>query len=148
MMKGKRVEIVGNRMYSVQEILATSVRGQTDIGGLASKDDRSASIMIWNYHDDDRQAVAEPIRVTMNGLPSGAVTVTHYRIDQEHSNSYEAWKKMGSPQQPTKVQIETLETAGHLKTLGKPDKKIVTSGELALNITLPRQGVSLLKLDW
>ena len=148
MMKGKRVEVVGNRMYSVQEILATSVRGQTDIGGLASRDDRSASIMIWNYHDDDRQAVAEPIRVTMNGLPSGAVTVTHYRIDQEHSNSYEAWKKMGSPQEPTKVQIETLETAGHLKTLGKPDKKIVTAGELALDITLPRQGVSLLKLDW
>ena len=148
MMKGNRVEVEGNRMYSVQDIVASSVRGQTDIGGLASKDEKSAAVMIWNYHDDDRLGDAEPIKVMLSGLPSGSVTVTHYRIDQEHSNSYEVWKKMGSPQNPTKAQITTLEAAGQLQTLGKPEKKAVSSGELILDIRLPRQGVSLLKIDW
>ncbi len=148
MMKGIRVEVEGSQMYSTKDILASSVRGQTDIGGLASKEERSAAVMIWNYHDDDKLAPAEPVQVTMNGLPVGPVTVTQYRIDQEHSNSYEVWKKMGSPQQPTKDQIAKLEYAGQLQTMGMPDKKVGKEGAIILDITLPRQGVSLLKIDW
>ena len=148
MMKGIRVGVEGSRMISTKDILSTSVRGQTDIGGLASKEGRSATVMIWNYHDDDKLAPAEPVQVTINGLPVGPVTVTQFRIDQEHSNSYEVWKKMGSPQNPTKDQIARLENAGQLQTMGKPDKKVLKEGALILDIALPRQGVSLLKLDW
>ena len=147
MMKGTRVAVEGSRMYSTTAILDSSVRRQTDIGGLASKDKRSAAVMIWNYHDDDRQAAAERIQVTVSGLPAGAVSLTQYRIDQEHSNSYEVWKKMGSPQNPTKDQIAKLENAGQLQTMGQ-DKKVVKMGTLLLDILLPRQGVSLLKIDW
>jgi xylan 1,4-beta-xylosidase len=148
-MKGKRVQVKGNRMYGVGEVADSSVgRAQTDIGGLASKDSRSASVMIWNYHDDDIQGDGEPVTVTMNGLPAGAVTLTEYRIDNTHSNSYEVWKKMGSPQNPTKEQIAQLEKAGQLQMLGQPSKQLVKGGMLNTKISLPRQGVSLLKADW
>jgi xylan 1,4-beta-xylosidase len=148
MMKGSRVAVTGSRMYPLQKILASSVREQTDIGGLASKDEHSAAVMVWNYHDDDKQAPAEPVQVSINGLPQGSCTITHYRIDSEHSNSYEVWKKMGSPQNPTPAQIATLEKAGQLQTLGKPVKKKAKAGSVVVDITLPRQGVSLLKLEW
>lgn len=148
MMKGKRVEVEGNRMYPLQRIVDSSVREHTDIGGLASKDERGAAIMIWNYHDEDKQAPSEQVQVTINGLPSGSVTITHYRIDHENSNSYEAWQKMGSPQNPSSDQIAALEKTGQLQQLRKPEKKRVTSGALLYNIGLPRQGVSLLKIDW
>jgi len=147
-MKGKRVQVDGNRMYDLQTFVDSSVRKGTDIGALASKDQKTAAVMVWNYHDEDKQAPAEPIQVTINGLPVPSVTLTEYRIDNTHSNSYEVWKGMGSPQNPTKEQIATLEQAGQLKTMGKPSKLKVIKGKAVITIQLPRQGVSLLKMDW
>jgi xylan 1,4-beta-xylosidase len=147
-MKGKRVEVQGNRMYDLKTFVDSSVRKQTDIGALATKDTKTAAVMVWNYHDEDKQASAEPVEVTINGLPAASVSLTEYRIDNEHSNSYEVWKGMGSPQNPTKEQIATLEKAGQLKTMGKSSKLKVTKGKAIVTIQLPRQGVSLLKMDW
>ena len=103
--------------------------------------------MVWNYHDEDKQEAAEEINLTIDGLTANAITVTEYRIDNEHSNSYESWKKMGSPQYPTAEQITTLEKAGQLQMMNKP-AKMKANSTMTLRIHLPRQGVSLLKLDW
>lgn len=149
MMKGMRVRVDGSRMNDLKNVLDSSVRGaQTEIGGLAAKDKRSAAVMIWNYHDEDIQSPGEPVQVTIHGMTAPAATVTQYRIDSEHSNSYEVWKKMGSPQQPTAAQIKELEKAGQLQTGGKPEKIKSSAGTAVVNISLPRQGVYLLKLDW
>jgi xylan 1,4-beta-xylosidase len=148
MMKGIRVETESNRMYHLQKILDSSVRGNTDIGALASKDKTAAAIMVWNYHDEDKQAEGEKIDITINNLPAKKCILTHYRIDNEHSNSYALWKKIGSPQNPTATEIKELETAGQLHTLGKPESVKITAGKAIIAISLPRQGVSLLKLDW
>lgn len=148
-MGGNRVEATSNRMYPLKLIMDSSVRGkQTDIGVLATKDKRSAGVMIWNYHDLDIQGKAEKIAVTINDIPSTKITVTHYRIDDQHSNSYEVWKKMDSPQNPTASQIKELEQAGQLETVSPPKVLLLKSSILAMDIDLPRQGVSLLKIDW
>lgn len=149
MMNGNRVQTIGNRMYGMKEVMDSSVRrASTDIGGMAVKDKRSAAVMIWNYHDLDIQSAGEPIAVTLNGLKAKNITLTEYRIDDTHSNSYEVWKKFGSPQNPTKQQIAQLEKAGQLQTAGKPQKLKVTNGTVNTSIVLPRQGVSLLQVKW
>lgn len=148
-MGGSRVEVTSDRMYPLEKVLASSVRGEkTDIGALASKDAKTAAIMVWNYHDDDKQGEAEPISLSIKNIPAKKVRVNHYRIDNEHSNSYEVWKKMGSPQNPTQEQISKLEKAGQLATLGPPEKLKVTNGLIKINMDLPRQGVSLIQLLW
>jgi xylan 1,4-beta-xylosidase len=45
-------------------------------------------------------------------------------------------------------QIQQLEKAGQLQTTGKVEKINVSGGTAQINITLPRQGVSLLKMNW
>jgi xylan 1,4-beta-xylosidase len=136
-------------MYTVKTVADASVRSSnTDIGGLATIDKREAALMVWNYHDDDLQDAGKAVEIDMNDLPAKTVTVTQYRIDQQYSNSYEAWKKMGSPQKPTAEQIAELEKAGQLQMTAKPEKRLVKSGRLHTQITLPRQGVSLLKVSW
>jgi xylan 1,4-beta-xylosidase len=148
-MSGKRVEVQGSRMYPLKTVVDSSVRGpQTDIGALASKDNQSAAVMIWNYHDEDQQAPAEPVDLSISGLSAKKVRVTKYLIDDKHSNSYEAWKKMGSPQSPSAEQIKELEKAGQLETDGNPNDMITKNGQLTLNVSLVRQGVMLVKLDW
>ena len=74
--------------------------------------------------------------------------LTVYTIDNEHSNSYEVWKKMGSSQNPTAAQIAELEKAGQLETIGTPQKLAPKAGKLLVDISLPRQAVSLIKFDW
>ena len=147
MMKGKRVKATGNRMYDLKTFVDSGVRKQTDIGALAAKDKNSATIMVWNYHDEDKQEAAEEINIILDGLSTKTITVTEYRIDNEHSNSYEVWKKMGSPQKPTIDQVAKLEKAGQLQMLNQPAKMKVNKS-MSLKIHLSRQGVSLLKLDW
>jgi xylan 1,4-beta-xylosidase len=56
-------------------------------------------------------------------------------------------EKMGSPQNPTAEQITVLEKAGQLQMINKPVKMKATN-KMILKIQLPRQGVSLMKLDW
>ena len=148
-MKGKRVAVTGNQMYDLKTMVDSSVRrNYNDVGGLAAKEKKSATIMVWNYHDDDVMKPALPVAVSIDGLTVKTVTLTQYRIDDKHSNSYEVWKKMGSPQNPTATQIAALEKAGQLQTIGKPEKLKVINGKLAVNISLPQQAVSLLKIDW
>jgi len=148
MMKGKRVRVDGNRMYNTKAVIDSSVRGaKSDIGALASTDGQSVTIMIWNYHDDDIKEKAEQVQLTIKNLLMKTATLTHYRIDDEHSNAYEAWKKMGSPQNPDSAQIRELESAGQLQILGKPEKVNIKAGEYKWQLLLPRQGISLVKLD-
>jgi len=148
MMKGKRVAVTGNRMYSLKTFVDSSVRGKTDIGGLAARDNRTVTVMVWNYHDEDKVDEGENVELRISGLTASEVTFTEYRIDETHSNSYTAWKKMGSPQNPTGEQIIELEKSGQLQKMTEPKKIQTKKGTLNLTIKLPRQAVSLLKFDW
>ena len=55
---------------------------------------------------------------------------------------------MGSPQNPTNEQIKILEKSGQLQKVNSPDKSKVNNGSTMIQLSLPRQGVSLLRLDW
>jgi len=146
-MKGNRVEAISNRMYNLNSILDSSIRKPlTDIGVLATKADRTAAVMVWNYHDEDKTGSKDAVSISLNKLPTKTVTITQYCIDTENSNSYTAWKKMGSPQNPDAKQIAALEKSGQLKMMGKPIK--FNTGGGAFEMELARQGVALLKLDW
>ncbi|GEO09118.1 GH39 family glycosyl hydrolase [Segetibacter aerophilus] len=147
-MKGKRVFAESSRMYELKKVLDSSVRGQTDIGVLAAKDSKTAAVMVWNYHDEDRREAGTPIEITINNIPATHCRLTEYRIDEKHSNSYEVWKKMGSPQAPTTSQVKQLEKAGALQTVNGSQAIASKSGTALIKISLPRQGVSLLKLEW
>ncbi|MEO5999907.1 MAG: hypothetical protein ABIN89_23930 [Chitinophagaceae bacterium] len=148
MMKGNRVPVESNRMYPLKAVLDSSVRGQTDIGALVSKDKKTAAIMVWNYHDEDKQDAGEAIVIDVSNIPASKIKSTQYRIDSGHGNSYEVWKKMGAPQNPTAAQVATLEKAGQLQAMGKSENVTVKAGKAVIHIKLPRQGVALLKMDW
>ncbi len=148
MMPETRVEVKGGLAYDYIRVRDKSVRDEVDVNAFASKGAKSASVMVWHYHDDNIPGADAPVEVKLTGLPGKAIKLTHYRIDQKHSNSYEAWKQMGSPQSPTPAQITQLEKAGQLQQLAAPSRVKATKGETVLKFDLPRQGVSLLQLSW
>ena len=148
-MKGTRVKVSGNRMLNVSTIIDSGVKGPlSDIGAIASADKNAAVILCWNYHDDDLANDGELVAVNINGVPAKKIVLTQYAIDKEHSNSYEVWKKMGSPQNPTVKQINLLEQAGQLQAVGFPKNINVVNGKINLKVKLQRQAVVLLKIDY
>ena len=84
----------------------------------------------------------------LSAMPSGAVRVTHYRVDQRHSNAFMAWQEMGSPQHPTPEQYSELEKNGRLQLLVPVSSREVADGKVRFEFDLPRTGVSLLTLEW
>jgi xylan 1,4-beta-xylosidase len=150
MMQGNRVEVSKNLAYNYITIRDSSVRGEKpDINALAAMDTRTATIMVWNYHDNnDVTKPPSAVTVKMNGVPNGKVLLKHYRVDQHFSNAYEAWKLMGSPKSPDAEQYASLERTGQLQMLTSPVWMDVKNGQAILNMQLPAQGVSLLHLSW
>ena len=61
------------------------------------------------------------MKLTIEGNTRKKSQMFHYRIDQENSNSYTVWKRMGSPQNPTPQQYAELEKAGMLKMIQGPE---------------------------
>jgi xylan 1,4-beta-xylosidase len=147
-MTGSRVSTTSTGGLTLEEVHDKSVRGQPDVSALASRDRRSASVLVWNYHDDDLPAPASEVTLAIEGLPNGRPTVTHYRVDQDHSNAYTVWKTMGSPPHPSPSQRATLEKASAPQMLDRPQRMNVQNGRLTLTFSLPRQGVSLVTIDW
>ena len=88
------------------------------------------------------------VRVKLKGIPAERVMIRHYRIDEHHSNSYTVWREMGAPQQVTQEQYEELETSGQLELLTSPEWVSVKDGEAVLEVSMPRQAISLLQVNW
>jgi xylan 1,4-beta-xylosidase len=149
MMQGNRVNLTSSHGYDLRTAIDSSFRrSYSDINGFACKAGNNATVMLWNYHDDDVKVDGEAVSVKVKDLPAKKVLLYHYRIDGAHSNSYEQWKKMGSPQNPSEEQITALEKAGQLELLSSPEWITINNGEATINFVLPRQGVSLLKFEW
>jgi xylan 1,4-beta-xylosidase len=67
-------------------------------------------------------------------------------VDQEHANSYTAWKQMGSPASLTPDQERQLTQAGMLEpAVLKPQ---VSGATVRIPLGLERQGITLLRLSW
>ena len=140
----------GNLAYDFLKVKDQSVRGEySDVNAIASKTDNSISILVWNYHDkNDLNVLPSQVNIMIDNIPTTKVLSNHFRIDQEFSNSYALWKKMGSPQSPTKSQIDTLEKAGQLQLYTSPEWITLKDGNTNMEIELPIQAISLITLEW
>ncbi len=149
-MSGRRLAVESDGAVPLEEILRSGIRSNPDVFALASLDRNKLCVMAWHYHDDDVPGPEAEVQLTLTNLPlvSAGAKLRHFRIDEEHSNAFMAWRRMASPQQPTPAQIEQLEKAGQLATLGAPEAVRLENGEAVLKFKLPRQAVSLLQLVW
>jgi xylan 1,4-beta-xylosidase len=149
MMRGERVAVGGDQAYDAAGIMASGVRGaRTDINALASRDQRSIAVMVWNYHDDDVIDAGAPVELAIAGIPAKQVQLRHYRIDNDNSNSYSAWKRMGSPAHPNAAQVAELQKASELAQLGTAVTLQTPDGKATVRMQLPRQAVSLVTLSY
>ena len=149
-MGGQRVAVVNATALTLPDIHDQTQTQRPDIGALATVDAKAhtAAVLVWNYHNDDLPAPASEIELTLRGLPAASPKLQEFRVDHDHSNAYTAWQALGSPQDVSAAQRTTLEQAGQLALLAPATTVQTKNGQAVLHVTLPRQGVSLLRLSW
>ncbi len=147
MMHGERVKVSGNP-YPAQKVIDEGIRQRPDINAMACVDKNQMTILVWNYFDDDILGEVDDVELDIQNIPNGPVLMQHYRVDQEFSNSYTMWQKIGAPQQPTDEEFCEVEDAGQLKLLTSPMWITANKSVTKIKFSIPRQGVSLIKLEW
>jgi xylan 1,4-beta-xylosidase len=146
----QRVQVSSSAALPTSSVVADGVRGKPDVNAVATRKDREIDVFMWKYHDDDLPSPDSPVELAVDGLPASAsIALTeHFRIDATHSNAFEAWKRMGSPQPPSDTQYQQLQDAGQLQLLTSPSWKLVERGTVRLQFALPTQGLSLVRIAW
>lgn len=109
----------------------------------------TVAVLVWRHTDDQYQRDDAPSDVTLEitGLDADAYTLSHLRIDAEHSNSHTAWVTAGSPQLPTDEQLAAIKARQGLEEF-EPARRVETDGSAVnLSVSLPLPSVSLLVLE-
>jgi xylan 1,4-beta-xylosidase len=146
----QRLAVERNAALWLDAITRQGVREKPEVSALASREANQLSVLVWHYHDDDVPGPDAAVMLTLGGLPfaSGDARLQHFRIDQEHSNAFSVWQRMGSPQSPTPEQYVTLEKAGQLAALGPSETLRVEKRHGFIGVYPSAPGVSLLLLEW
>jgi xylan 1,4-beta-xylosidase len=150
LLDGERLEATSSAALDIDQVLDNGVRQKPDINVIATRSENAVEVLLWNYYDDDLMAPAALVNVQISGLPEKVAhgMLQHFRIDSVHSNAFTAWKDMGAPQSPTADQYKKLESAGQLQLLTSPSWVHIQHGTVQLQVQLPRQGLSLVKIEW
>lgn len=150
LLSNERVKVTSSGALATADVVHTGVRAQPDINAIATRNGREIDILVWNYHDDDVPFPASPIDLVVAALPANAKRgrLEHFRVDSGHSNAFTVWTKMGSPQSPSDNDYKHLLRAGQLELLNSPERLAIRQGTIHLQFTLPRQGLSLVRLTW
>jgi xylan 1,4-beta-xylosidase len=137
------------RMAGKMSGLRLVVEGSgNSVDALAARDEHQIAVMAWNYGDYETSVKSQQVRLTISGVPNKRVTVHRYQIDGTHSNSWTAWKQMGSPQQPTAEQYAALEKAGKLEEAPPTRSVSVRGGVWEQTLDLPGESLTLVQLVW
>jgi xylan 1,4-beta-xylosidase len=153
MLNGNWVQTDSSGALSLEDIEQVGAVGSPDINAVATTQTtpdkhHETSILIWHYHDDDISGSVAAIQLKLEGLSSESASAEEFRMDASHSDSYAVWQQMGSPAQPTAEQQQKLEAAGALEQIVATHPVPVTNDATEISLTLPRQGVALVRVQW
>jgi xylan 1,4-beta-xylosidase len=110
-------------------------------------------VLAWCSSLDQSRIPSDPllgrdVTLTVTGLEPGAWTVTHHRVDEQHSNVFAAWTGVGGGRAwPEGADWERLAAADELAELEPPRTVDVgTGGSVELSFAIPLPGISALSL--
>ena len=104
-------------------------------------------VMIYNYNPNTDDKELRNVELTVYLPSSNSYRLSHYRIDENHSNAYTIWKQLGRPLTPDNEQMaliksrQGLELYEALRTVSPKNNKI------NIELEMPHHSVSLLVFE-
>ena len=119
------------------------------VSAFATRDANRITIVVTNYQHDkisnDGNTYQVNLDINTHWISNANLTIRHWRIDENHSNSYTVFKKEGAPKLPNPLQVDAIKKRMELEMLEPPG--IVTNKELSnIVFQLPCNSVSLIEI--
>jgi xylan 1,4-beta-xylosidase len=147
---GTRLPLTSNAARPLSDVVASGVRDQAEVDGMATRNGTAIQTLVWNYHDDILPVAATPVHLAIQVPASFGVTarVSHLRVDESHGDAYSVWVSQGMPPSPSAAQFAALRQAMEPSSL-VPDTtvKVAADGSVCADFELPRFGVSLVTIS-
>jgi len=108
---------------------------------LVTKADNGALVIaVWNIVNPGSTGAAKSVKLDFKGIVPNAHLAIR-RVDAEHGDTLQLWRKMGSPRYPTQEQLDQLREQSRLPG---PDFQDLVNGTLTLD--LPVNGLAVLQV--
>jgi xylan 1,4-beta-xylosidase len=115
-----------------------------------SANNDEVQILVYDTYATLNTTGTDMVTVTLNNLPTALagknLFLTHFRVDETHSNPYSTWTSQSSPTNPTETQWEAMKAHQHLELLQPVGKVTVSGTTYTTSFSIPRQAGSLVVL--
>ncbi|MGC2639964.1 MAG: glycosyl hydrolase family 39 [Acidobacteriaceae bacterium] len=102
--------------------------------------DGTLVIAAWNLVEPGASGSDKTVTFDLKGVADGTYAEIR-RVDANHGDTLDAWKKMGSPKEPTREQIDSLRSAADP---GPPEGVPIQNHNLS--VTLPPMGLAVIEI--
>ncbi len=111
--------------------------------------DKKIEILLYCHQDDWDFGGEYEVDIEVSGLPpsTSKVILTHYRLDEEHSNAYAEWVRQGRPDYPVEAQRRVIKSREGLELYEPISDVLVFNRTFKKKLFLPVHGISLLILS-
>ena len=117
------------------------------VDGLAARDDGEVQVLVWHQVCDQYARGEREVVLTVSGLEGWrGVRLSHYRIDEDHSNAETVWRGLGRPDWPSETQIAAMKEKEALEKCCPDVDAVPKDGAVRLSFRLPMHSVSLITL--
>ncbi len=123
------------------------------VSTLAARDGEGVGVLVWNSSLDQSripadELLARDVTLTVDGLADGSYRVSHWRVDEAHSNVFAAWRDLGGADRdwPEGAEWDQLRVADELVEL-EPERTLdAVEGAVTVSFALPQPGISFVEL--
>ena len=113
---------------------------------LATKrNDGSLVFAVWNYMSATQKGSPKSVKIQLKG-PLSAKHARVHLLDKDNGTALTAYKKMGSPDYPTRIQQEELRKAAELPAPREIELKAIDSNHAELSLDLQPKALAVVEL--
>jgi len=122
-----------------------SVDAHPTVGAYAVRGMGELMVFVFNHNVPLAPIETQTVCLTIkNWIPSKNPQPMVYRIDDNHSNVYQAWQQMGSPMYPNTATIDALNKVAAMRAEDIPYEKMAS--DYLFQVVVPPQGVAVIVL--
>lgn len=133
-----------------QEVIQDVVAANGGIASFATRDSDRISILVVNYNHkhpfNDGISQKVSLNVKQHWDMEGDITISHWRIDDKHSNAYTVYKELGSPTIPNPMETDAIKRRMGPEMIAGYPQEIKDKGTASLTFYLPCNSVSLVEI--
>jgi xylan 1,4-beta-xylosidase len=116
----------------------------------AAKTESEGHVLAYYWQPQNHEELQEKkVNIALNGLgcETSNCQISTYLIDQNHSNVYQAWKKLGSPENLTEKDVKRLNAKSKLEMVEKKTVAVDTQGMVNLQLSIKPGSVVFFKIE-